>query len=77
VLAPTEEKRDDSKDSFYEELKQVLNLFPKYHSKILLKDSNVKLVREDIFKPTIENESLNQDSNDDGVRIVNFATAKI
>jgi hypothetical protein len=33
--------------------------------------------RDDIFKPTIGNESLNQDSNDNGVRIVNFATSKI
>jgi hypothetical protein len=29
-----------------------------------------------IFKPTIGNESLHQDSNDNGVRIVNFATSK-
>jgi len=34
------------------------------------------LGREDIFKPIIGNESLHQDSNDDGVRIVNFVTEK-
>ena len=33
--------------------------------------------RENIFKSTIGNESLHQDSNDNGVRIVNFATSKI
>jgi hypothetical protein len=32
--------------------------------------------REDIFKPTIGNESLHQDSNDNGARVVNFATSK-
>jgi hypothetical protein len=32
--------------------------------------------KENIFKPTIANESLHQDSNDTGVRIVNFATSK-
>ena len=32
--------------------------------------------RENFFKPTIGNESLHQDSNDNGVRIVNFATSK-
>jgi hypothetical protein len=31
--------------------------------------------RENIFKPTTGNESLHQVSNDDGVRIVNFATS--
>ena len=32
--------------------------------------------RDDIFKPTVGNESLHQDSNDNGVGIVNFATLK-
>jgi len=32
--------------------------------------------RENIFKPTIGQESLHQDSNDNGVRLVNFATSK-
>ena len=32
--------------------------------------------RENIFKPTIGNESLHQDSNDNGVRIVNFAPSR-
>jgi len=40
--------------------------------KILLGDFNTKVVRENIFKPTIGNESLHQDSNDNYVRIVNF-----
>ena len=31
---------------------------------------------EDIFKLTIGIESLHQDTNDDGVRVVNFATSK-
>jgi hypothetical protein len=44
--------------------------------KILLRDFNAKLGRENIFKPTIENESLPQDSSDTGVRIVNSATLK-
>jgi hypothetical protein len=31
---------------------------------------------EDIFKPTIGNESSHEISNDNGVRVVNFATSK-
>jgi len=41
--------------------------------KILL-DFNAKVGRDDIFKPTIRNESLLQDSNGNIIRIVNFAT---
>ena len=74
--APTEKKSDDSKDSFYEAVEQVYSYFPKYHTKILLGDCNAKLGRGDIFKVTIENLSLHQDSNDIGVRKVNFATSK-
>ena len=44
--------------------------------KILLGDFNAKVGRENIFKPTFRNESLHWDSNDNGVRIVNFATSK-
>jgi hypothetical protein len=55
----------------------VFDKFPKYHMKILLGDFNAKVGREGIFKPTIANESLHEISNDNGVRLVNFATSKI
>jgi hypothetical protein len=54
----------------------VFDKFPKYHMKILLRDFNSKVGREDIFKPTIGIESLDEISNDNGVRLVNFATSK-
>jgi hypothetical protein len=63
-------------DIFYEELECVFNKFPKYHIKILLGDFNVKVGREDIFKPTVGNKSLHKICNDNGVRGVNFATSK-
>ena len=64
------------KGSFYEEIEEVFDHFPKYHMKILLGDFNAKVGREDIFKPIIGQESLHQDSNDNGVGNVNFATSK-
>jgi hypothetical protein len=72
VHAPNEEKSDDSKDNFYD----VFDYFPKYRMKSLLGDHNAKLGREDIFKPTIGNESLQQDKNDNSIKIVNFVTSK-
>jgi hypothetical protein len=76
VHAPTEDKINDVKDSFYEELEHVFDKFPKYHMKILLVDFNTKVGREDIFKLTIGNESLYEISTDNGIRLVNFATSK-
>jgi hypothetical protein len=58
VHAPTEDKIDDMKDRFYEELEHMFDKFPKYHMKILLGDFSAKVGREDILKPTTENEIL-------------------
>jgi exonuclease III len=75
VHAPCEDKSDDVKNSFYEELACVFDQFPRYDIKILLGDFNAKVGREDIFKQTIWNESSHEISNDNGVRVVNLATS--
>jgi hypothetical protein len=43
---------------------------------ILEGDFNTNVGREDIFKPAIGNESLHEASNDNEVRVANFATSK-
>jgi hypothetical protein len=43
---------------------------------ILLGDFNAKAGREVSFKPKIANESLHEIVNDNGVRLVSFATSK-
>jgi hypothetical protein len=76
VHASTEDKTDYVKDSFYEELECVFDKFPKYHMKILLCNFNTKVGKEDIFKPTSENENVHKICNANEVRLVNFATSK-
>jgi hypothetical protein len=56
--------------------RKVFDKFPKYHMKILLRDFNAKVGREDVFKPTIGNESLHEISRDDGLRVVNYTISK-
>jgi hypothetical protein len=63
------------KDNFYEELESVFDKFPKFHINILLGDFSASAGREDIFKTTIGNESLQEISIDNGIRAVNFATS--
>jgi hypothetical protein len=46
IHAPTEDKIDDLKDSFYEELKRVFDKFLKYNMKMLLGDFNEKVGEE-------------------------------
>jgi hypothetical protein len=45
------------KDSLYEELGSEFDRFSRYNMKSLLVVFNAKVGREDIFKPTIGNES--------------------
>jgi hypothetical protein len=45
VHVPTEDKDDDIKDSFYEELEQAFDNFPRYYMKILMGDFNAKVGR--------------------------------
>ena len=56
VQPPSEEKNDDSKDSFHEELEQASDHFPKYHMKILLEDCNAKVGRENLQLQSIYDE---------------------
>jgi len=44
--------------------------------KVMLGDFNAKLGRKDNLKPRTGNESLHQESNDNGIRAVNLATSK-
>jgi hypothetical protein len=76
VHASCEDKSDDVKDSFDEEIGRVFDQFARYDMKILLGVFSVKVGREDIFKLTNGNEISHKISYDNGVRAVNFATYK-
>jgi hypothetical protein len=67
VHTPRKDTSDDIRDSFYEELGQV---FENVGGIIM------KVGREDIFKLKIGKDSSHEISNDNGVRVVKFATSK-
>jgi hypothetical protein len=74
VRAPTEIKCDYTNDRFCEELEPVFEHFPKNHMKILLEHFNAKAGRKDNFKLTTGNERTHETSNDNDVRVINFAS---
>jgi hypothetical protein len=60
VHATTEDNIDDVKGNLYEVLERLFDKFAKCHMKILLGDFSAKVGKEDIFEPTIWNESLHE-----------------
>jgi hypothetical protein len=73
--APTEEKSEYIKDSFYEELETVVTGCPKNDIKILLVDFNAKVGLEDQDKSAVGNCGLYEESNDNGLRLIGLASA--
>jgi hypothetical protein len=63
---PKQDKIDDMKSSFYEELERVFYIYLKYQMNNFL-DFSVKAGTEDILKLISRNDSLQEISNDNGV----------
>lgn len=76
VHAPTEEKQFEDKDIFYEKLVRVYDEAPNHDIKIILGDLNAKIGREHIYRPTIGKYSLHEISNDNGSRVIDFASSR-
>ena len=72
----SEDKNDDIKDSFYEEIERFFDQLQVHHMKIHLDNFNAKVGLHNIFQTTIGNESVHTESNDNGIRLVNFANSK-
>lgn len=73
---PTEDKESEVKETFYAELDRIFDSLSSYDANILLGDLNAKIGREEIYKATVGCESLHEISNDNGIRITNFAISK-
>jgi len=74
--ASTEERDDEKKNAFYDDLELLYDSLPRNSVKIIIRDLNAQIGRESHYKPTIGQNSLHLLSNDNGMRIINFATSK-
>jgi endonuclease/exonuclease/phosphatase family metal-dependent hydrolase len=71
-----EDKADEEKDSFYDELDEIYGECPKRDCKINIGDMNAKVGKEKIYRPIIGKHSLHKMSNDNGMRLINFASSR-
>ncbi|KAL4103847.1 hypothetical protein QTP88_019182 [Uroleucon formosanum] len=74
--APTEDKRQEEKDLFYEDVMATLNAIPRKRIQIILGDMNAKIGKETTFRPVIGSHSLHNTSNDNGLRLIDLATER-
>ncbi len=74
--APTNDTSDDIKEEFYEALRRAYDNCPNHDVKILLGDMNAKVGREESYRPTIGRWSLHEETNENGLRLIDFATEK-
>uniref|UniRef100_A0A1B0D0H1 Endonuclease/exonuclease/phosphatase domain-containing protein n=1 Tax=Phlebotomus papatasi TaxID=29031 RepID=A0A1B0D0H1_PHLPP len=72
VHAPTLDKDNMVKETFYAELEKEFDNVPKYDIKIILGDFNAKLGKEAFLRPAVGSHSLHDTCNDNGQRLADF-----
>jgi hypothetical protein len=66
---------ENFKNEIDDKLKHILETTPNY-IKILISDLNVKIVKKDIYRPTIGSNSLHDIIKNNGTRLINMCLAK-
>lgn len=74
--APTEDKSEEVKNAFYDELDRVCDELPSGKPTIFIGDFNAKVGREKVYRPTIGMNSLHSESNENGNKLISFAAAR-
>jgi exonuclease III len=72
--APTEEKNENIKDTFCDDLETTITKCPK-NVKVLLGDFNVRVGSEDKESAVVGKYGLHKESNDNGLRLIGLANA--
>lgn len=74
VYAPTEDKDEVEKETFYEELEKNYNKLPRYDMKIIMGDYNAKIGKEEHLKNIAGKYSLHEETNENGELLSQLAS---
>jgi endonuclease/exonuclease/phosphatase family metal-dependent hydrolase len=75
VHAPTEEKSDEEKEKFYEDLQIVHNKIPKHYTVIILGDLNAEVRKEEVNQNAVGKHRFHETSNRNGEWVCEYAIA--
>lgn len=75
VHAPTEDKEEEEKEVLYAALEDTFNQ-SKRDIRLVLGDFNAKIGREGVYRSTIESHSLHTNTNNNGIKLIDFALGK-
>ena len=76
VHSPTLESTEDDKDEYYAQLEREYDRCPKHDIKIVIGDFNAQVGQEEEFKPVIGGFSAHSQTNENGLRLIDFAASK-
>ncbi|XP_062715066.1 uncharacterized protein LOC134291306 [Aedes albopictus] len=76
VHSPHSGSTDDDKDAFYAQLEREYDRCPNHDVKIIIGDLNAQVGQEEEFRPTIGKFSAHQLTNENGLRLFDFAASK-
>ncbi|XP_058449191.1 uncharacterized protein LOC131429161 [Malaya genurostris] len=76
VHSPHSGSTDDDKDAFYAQLERKYDCCPSHDVKIIIGDLNAQVGQEEEFRPTIGRFSAHQLTNENGLRLIDFAASK-
>jgi len=69
-------KTEEKEEEFYSLLEQNINQIDSLDIKIILGDFNTKFRKENIYRPTIGNESLHNETNNNRINFIQFVIYK-
>ncbi|XP_023724036.1 craniofacial development protein 2-like [Cryptotermes secundus] len=72
----TEEKEEEVKDYFYQQMEGTYDSIPSNDIKVILRDLNTKTDKEKEYRGVIGTESLHDITNHNGINLIDFAESK-
>jgi hypothetical protein len=76
VHAPTEDKEDIERELFYELPERTYDNCPKNALKIIIRDMNAKVGKENIYRKYVGRHSAHEETDDNGARLINSAASR-